>query len=158
MDPSPFNAFRFSIDDFPEHDRIETVCEIYGRTIIKHDIEPISDAPFHFDADLCSVPGLGIGSVSISPCRAPRRIEHIDGDDLILHVSLNGGRTVEQRGRKALVAEGEAILTTGADAGLVTILSMSRLISLRLPQRALRSAVADFDASCCGRFGAIRPR
>ena len=137
---------QFSTDNLPEHDRIETVCEIYGRTIIKHDIEPIGDGPFRFEADLYGVPGFGLAAVTIGACRAPRRLEHLDSDDLVLNVSLSGGRTVQQRGREALVAEGEAILTTCADPGMVTIPSMSHLFSVRLPQRTLRPALVDFDA------------
>jgi AraC-like DNA-binding protein len=147
MDATGYRKLHFSTDDLPEHNRIEEFCEIYGRTIIKHDIEPVGEEPFHFEADLCGVEGLAIAAVAISPCRAPRRPEHIDGDDLIFHVSLGGGRTVQQRGREALVVEGEAVLTTGADPGVVTIPRRSRLISLRMPQKILRLAITDFDAS-----------
>jgi AraC-like DNA-binding protein len=147
MATTDYKSLRFSLDDVPGHRRIEEICEIYGRTIIKHDIEPIGDGPFHFDADLHSVAGLGLASVAIAPCRAPRRTEHIDNDDLVFNVSLSGGRTVQQRGREALVVEGEAVLMTGADPGIVTIPRASRLISLRIPQRTLRPALVDFDAS-----------
>jgi AraC-like DNA-binding protein len=144
MDATGYRKLHFSTDDLPEHNRIEEVCEIYGRTIIKHDIEPVGEKPFHFEADLCGVAGLGIAAVTISPCRAPRRAEHIDGDDLNFHMSLDGGRTVQQRGREALVVEGEAVLAT-ADPGIVAISRASRLISLRVPQKTLRLAIADFD-------------
>jgi len=147
MDATGYRKLHFSTDDLPAHNPIEELCEIYGRTIIKHDIEPVGEGPFHFEADLCGVEGLGIAAVAISPCRAPRRPEHIDGDDLIFHVSLGGGRTVQQRGREALVVEGEAVLMTGADPGLVTISRPSRLISLRMPQKIVRVAITDFDAS-----------
>jgi AraC-like DNA-binding protein len=146
MDATGYRKLHFSTDDLPEHNRIGEVCEIYGRTIIKHDIEPTGEGPFHFEADLCGVAGLGIATVVISPCLAPRRPEHIDSDDLNFHMSLGGGRAVQQRGREALVGEGEAVLAT-ADPGLVAISRTSRLISLRLPQKALRPAIADFDGS-----------
>jgi AraC-like DNA-binding protein len=147
MDTAGYRTLRFSMDDVPEHRRIEEICEIYGRTIIKHDIEPIGDGSFHFDAELHSVAGLGLAAVAIAPCRAPRRTEHIDNDDFVFNVSLSGGRTVQQCGREALVVEGGAVLMSGADPGIVTIPRASRLISLRIPQRTLRPALADFDAS-----------
>jgi AraC-like DNA-binding protein len=147
MDATGYRKLHFSTDDFPAHKRVEEVCEIYGRTIIKHDIEPVGEEPFHFEADLCGVAGLGMASVVISPCRAPRRPEHIDGDDLTFNVSLGGGRVVQQRGREALVVEGEAVLMTGADPGIVSIWRRSRLISLRMPQKMVRPAIADFDGS-----------
>ena len=47
---------RFSTDDFPEHKRIDAYREIYSRTIVKHDVEPLGDQPFRFEADLRSLP------------------------------------------------------------------------------------------------------
>lgn len=147
MDSAGYRRLHFSTDDLPAHNRIEEVCEIYGRTIIKHDIEPVGEEPFHFEADLCGVATLGVAAVAISPCRAPRRTEHIDSDDLTFNVSLGGGRMVQQRGREALVVEGEGVLMTAADPGVVNISRRSRLISLRMPQKMLRPAIADFDGS-----------
>jgi AraC-like DNA-binding protein len=71
---------RLSSEDLPERDRMDVIRETYGRTIIKHDIEPLPGCPFRFDATLYAVPGLGLASASISPCRAPRRPEHVSGD------------------------------------------------------------------------------
>jgi hypothetical protein len=48
---------RFSTDDFPEHGRIDAYREIYSRTIVKHDVEPLGDQPFRFKAELCACPG-----------------------------------------------------------------------------------------------------
>ena len=47
---------RFSTDDFPEHKRIDAYREIYSRTIVRHDVEPLGDQPFRFEADLRSWP------------------------------------------------------------------------------------------------------
>jgi AraC-like DNA-binding protein len=146
MVQTPPRMLRFSTGDFPEHSRIEEICEIYGRTIIKVDIEPIEDRPFRFEANFYGVPNLGLASTVIAPCRAPRRTQHIDSDDLVFNVIFSGERLVQQRGREALVVEGEGVLTTSADSGVVTVPSTSRLISMRLPQRRLRAAIGDFDA------------
>jgi hypothetical protein len=48
-----------STRDLPEHGRIATICDLYGRTILKHDIEPIGDRPFEFEASLYSLPVSG---------------------------------------------------------------------------------------------------
>ena len=146
MDPVSVNMMRISTRDLPEHNRIATICELYGRTILKHDIEPIGDRPFEFEANLYSLPGLGLASTVIGPCRAPRGPHHIDSDDLILNVICAGGRVVSQRGREASVDEGQAVLTATADPGVVTIDRRSKLFSLRMPRTVLGSALADFDA------------
>ncbi len=121
---------RISTRDLPEHNRIATICEFYGRTILKHDIEPIGDQPFEFEANLYKLPGLGLASTVIGPCRAPRGARHIDSDDLVFSVMLDGGRVVQQRDREATVEEGQGILTATAEAGVVTILRTFQALQL----------------------------
>ena len=146
MDPVSVNMMRISTRDLPELNRIATICELYGRTILKHDIEPIGDQPFEFEASLYSLPGLGLASTVIGPCRAPRGPHHIDSDDLVFSVMLSGGRVARQRGREAAVEEGQGILTATADPGVVTIDRKSKLFSLRMPRTVLGPTLADFDA------------
>jgi AraC-like DNA-binding protein len=138
---------RISTDDLPESNRLEALCDIYGRTILRHEIEPTGDRPFEFHASLYSMPGLGLSAAVISQCVAPRGPQHIDGDDLVLNVSLSGGRTVRQRGREITLRAGEAVLTTSADPGVVTIPTTSRLVSLRVPRDVLKPTIVDLDAS-----------
>jgi AraC-like DNA-binding protein len=146
MESIPFKMLRFSTDDYPEQKRIEAYRESFGRTIIKHDIEPIGDQPFHFDATLCSVPGLGLASSLISPCRRSHGPQHADSDDFVLGVSLGGGCTLYQLGREATIGEGEAVLTNCAEPGEVSIPFTSRPVSLRIPNSVLRTGIADVDA------------
>ena len=145
MDSDPFKMFRFSTDEFPENQRIEAYLEIYGRTIIKHDVEQIGDEPFHFEATLFSLPGLGLASSVFSPCRRWPRSPHIDSDDFILGVGLGGQCIVNGRGREAAIGQGDAVLTNCADPPVVVIPTVSRSISLRIPGGILRSRVTDLD-------------
>lgn len=145
MESSPVRTLWFSTDDFPLAKRLEACRDIYGRTIIKHDIEPIDDRPFRFAGDFYAAPNLGLASYSMTACRAPRRPQHIDGDDLVLSIMLSGSRIVQQRGREAEMHAGEAALTTSSDTGVVTLTSDCRLVSLRFSQAALRPRLASFD-------------
>jgi hypothetical protein len=92
-------VIRFSTKELPEHIRLDAFRDIYGRTILKHDIEPMGERPFEFEANIYAIPGLGLASSTISPCRAPRGRQHIDSDDLVLNICESGGRIVQQRGR-----------------------------------------------------------
>jgi AraC-like DNA-binding protein len=139
-------VIHFSTADFPERDRLDRFLETYGRAIIKHDIEPAADHPFYFEATLYGLPGLGMASATISPCDAPRTARHIDGDDLVFNVSLTGGRSLRQRGRDATVGAGEAVVTTSAEPGIVSIPVSSRTLSFRIPLDRIRPLIADFDA------------
>ena len=138
---------RFSTDDFPEHKRIDAYREIYSRTIVKHDVEPLGDQPFHFEADLRSFPGLGLASSVFSPCRRWHAAEHIDSDDLLFGVALHGGCVLHQRGREAVIGgRGEAVLANAAHPVDVIIGAPSRHFSLRLPRAILEARIADLDA------------
>ena len=77
-------------------ERLEAWREIYGRTLLKLDIEPIEDA-FHTDVRMRKVPGLGMitGSRSATFYRRNR----IDNDDLVMSFGLGGGFEAMQFGR-----------------------------------------------------------
>jgi hypothetical protein len=57
---SEFAPVRFSTDDVPEPDRIAVWREVIGPKYVRVDIEPWRDRPFHVDAHLRPLPGLGI--------------------------------------------------------------------------------------------------
>jgi AraC-like DNA-binding protein len=143
--PLVAKALRFSTDDFPEHKRVEAYREIYSRTITKHDIEPIGDGPFHFEASLCSLPGLGLATSSMSPGRRIHGRQHIEGDDFLLGIALSGGCIVEQRGCEAVIRKGEAVLLSAAYPANVVIAATARSISMRVPHSVFGSKLADLD-------------
>jgi AraC-like DNA-binding protein len=147
MDPVPIKILRFSTDDFPENKRIDAYREIYSRTIVKHDVEPLGDQPFRFKAELCNLPGLGLASSFISPCHRWHAVGHIDSDDLLFGVALNGGCVLHQGGREAVIGgRGEAVLASAAHPVDVAIGTPSQHFSLRLPRAILEARVADLDA------------
>jgi len=147
MDPVPVKMLRFSTDDFPEHKRIDAYREIYSRTIVKHDIEPLGDQPFRFRAELCSLPGLGLALSFYSPCHRWHAAEHIDSDDLLFGVALNAGCVLHQLGREAVIeGRGEAVLASAAHPVDVVMQTNSRHLSLRLPRAILEATAADLDA------------
>jgi hypothetical protein len=52
MDPTPTEfAFRFATSDLPEGERLPCLREIFGRGIVRLDIEP--EQPFKLDVRLC---------------------------------------------------------------------------------------------------------
>src|SRR5580698_11383646 len=93
-------TLRFSTDDFPEHKRIDAYREIYSRTIVKHDVEPLGDQPFHFEADLRSFPGLGLASSHVSPNHRwhTRSEEHTS--ELQSHVNIVCRLLLEKKKKK----------------------------------------------------------
>jgi AraC-like DNA-binding protein len=138
---------RISSDDIPERDRFDYMREVYGRVIIRHDIEPRREGALQWRCALRAVPGLGLATNAFSPVHARRRPAQIDGDDLVLNITLTGGRLMCQMGREAVVTAGAAVLSTGAEAGTCDTYGHSRCISIRVPRAALGPMVADLDAA-----------
>src|SRR6266705_4244707 len=61
--PPPSDAipiFRFSTDAFPERERISAWREIFGRTVVNLDVEPLKADGFRAEATVCQLPGLGV--------------------------------------------------------------------------------------------------
>ena len=143
---------RLSNADLPDRNRREIMHEMYSRTVFRSDLEPRKGVPFRFDVKLYSLPDLGVASASLSECRTFHRLEHGCDDDLIFNLTLEGGRTVSQRGREVMLQAGEAVLAS-VDP-VVTTMQTSRFLSFRLPRARLAPLVGDLD-SCL--LQAIRP-
>jgi AraC-like DNA-binding protein len=126
--------------------RLEFAREVYGRIIIKHEIEPFPGGRFYLRGELHRLPGLGIASLAGSGIYTKRTPAQIENDDLVLNVTLAGGRVLRQLGREAVIGEGEAVLSTSADVGTCDIYSNSRWISVRIPFGALAPMVADLHS------------
>jgi AraC-like DNA-binding protein len=144
---SAAQTVRFSTDDYAERDRIEALREVYGRTIVKHDIEPLPDGPMRAEGTLHVLPGLGLAFGRCSGIgRLQRTPAHIDSDDLVLTMSLGGSRLLSQRGLEIAVPRGRAVVTSCAEAGVVTLPSASRFISFRLPRKAMAPLITEPNA------------
>lgn len=141
--PAPFV---FSLNDFAEKNWTEALRDVYGRTIIRHEIEPLTAETPQFDATLRALPGLGFASGASSALRCWRTPDQIDSDDVVLNVTLAGKRSLRQLGREVDITVGDGVLTTGAYVGEAVISDGSRFISFRFPRKALAPLVVDLDA------------
>jgi AraC-like DNA-binding protein len=140
-------VLRISSDDLPEHGRLEYIREVYGRAIIKHDIEPFPGSPFRWHASLRAMPGLGLAAMACSKLSARRTSAQVDGDYVVLNITLAGGRVLRQIGREAVVTAGAAVLSSGADPGVCEVHADSRCFSIRVPREVLAPMVADLDSA-----------
>lgn len=137
---------RFSTDDFPERERLDAYRDIYGRTIIKHEVRPLGDQPFRFDALFAAVPGLGLAWSNFSPCFRSHGALHNESDHLILGIGHRGRCVVQQRNREAVIGGAEAVLTSSVDPAVVAITVPSQSTSIRIPRSVMQSRIGDLDA------------
>ncbi len=141
-----FAPLRFSTDDLPERDRIAYVREVYGRVIVKHEIEPCPGTPFYWRGVVRSLPGLGLATMEVSGVHTQRTAKQIDSDDLVLNVTLAGQRVVRQFGREAVVGAGEFAVTRSASVGECEVQAGSHCLGIRIPLDAIRHMIADLDS------------
>lgn len=122
--------------------------EVASRTVMKVDMEPLGDSPFHCEAVLRALPALGLASFDISPSRVTRsRAMLADGnDDLILVLSAQGSTMMSTHGRDIVLGEGDATLMSSSEASITHIRTAARFHSLALRASRLAPMVADLDS------------
>jgi AraC-like DNA-binding protein len=144
--PNDFTAFRFSAEAFPLQDREAAFREIYGRIIMKLELEPLPDIPLAMDMELRALPDFGMASGTCTPLNCRRTSQLIDSDDLILVAALAGGGIFRMRGKEAEIGDGQAALTNAAEPGTFNVHSASRLINFRFALSRIAPLIADLDA------------
>jgi AraC-like DNA-binding protein len=100
----------------PERDRVEVMREVYGRTVLKVDLDPLD--PTRVDMRVRALPGLGIATGTCSAFRVHHSTRLIDSDDLILLAALDGTSMMKHRGREEPVGNGRALMMSGEEVGL----------------------------------------
>lgn len=138
-------SFRLRTDALPARDRIEIMREIYGRTVLKIDVDPV--APLAVDMTLRGLPGVGIAIGSSSQLRAHRSTALIDNDDIILLLAQSGASLMKHRGREEPVNEGQALIMTGGEVGISQIQPGGlHFINMSFSMRKLAPLVGDLGA------------
>jgi AraC-like DNA-binding protein len=140
---------RFSAADYAPRKRLDACREIYGRTLSRRDIEPLSAEQFHTEATLWRMPELGIVTARRSAAiyRLPR--EFIDSDDVFVTIGLTSNYEVHQFGRLLSLKRGEASVMTASEPAFLKVPTYGEYINVRAPRRTLSSFVADLDAAYC---------
>jgi len=141
-----FAALRFSTRELSERERLPIWREEFGRSLLRVDIEPLSDLPFHAEATLRALPGLRTIACTGSAVRFQRtRAMVADGDDSIgIIVNLGESATVTQRGQDMALGAGGAVAVLHEEPATLSYAAGSHL-GLSVPRAALASRVRDVD-------------
>src|SRR5262249_38336688 len=92
---------RFSTDDLPESDRLPLFNEILGRQVMRLEMDPFPDHPFHSDVHMRRLPGLVTHWTASSPRRIRRTRELLaDGNDNLFFQCVSDVRKVEHLGHE----------------------------------------------------------
>jgi AraC-like DNA-binding protein len=144
---APQSSFiRLATDQLPERDRVEIQREVFGRGILKIDLEPLPDSPFQVDMSLWALPELGIAHGTFSGMHAARPPRLVGGDELVFTVAETGGGVFSMRSGEAEISGGSAVLVSGEEPGTFRH-KPSQLLTIRLARHRLAPLIADLDAA-----------
>jgi AraC-like DNA-binding protein len=137
---------RISTDAIASKDRVEVAREIFGRQILRLELEEADNGPFRANLKLQSLPGLRIVSGPFSAARVSRtRALLSDGnDDIFLTGNHSGPFAVAQRGMAFILGNGESVFSSCAD-----VIKFERpdgpAIGLRIPRAILAQHIPNLD-------------
>ncbi len=147
-------TFRFSTADFPERERSSALRDIFGRTVVKLDIEPVRSEPLHSDATIYQHPGLGVLFGSCSPVRFVHPRELADDDDLSIMIGMWRNWTASMLDRTPVLRSGDGVVMWNAEVGSMTLPSSGRFVTFRVPASAIARLVPDIGKAVARRIPA----
>jgi hypothetical protein len=80
-------TLKLSSRSFDGPDREEAFHELYGREILKVDIEPLQDQPIEIEILLRALPGLAVATATASPILCSHTTMMIDNDDPVIVIN-----------------------------------------------------------------------
>ncbi len=138
-----------SSEQLPPQERLPYWREVFGRTVLNLNIDPLAEAPFHCDATLHALPGLSLAALTTSPTRVSRTRDLIaDGKtDFCLTIPREGTAFASHLGRDVSLAEGAGVLCRSAEPGSLAFRSTARFVILGIPADVLLPMLRDVDAA-----------
>jgi len=142
-----FAPRRFSTNMLPEQRRVPFWREVFGRQLVRLDIESRSGDPFEAEAEIRALPELCSVSFASTAARLERpRNMLADGDDaLVLLLTRRGTLAVSQRGRDVSLRSGDATLLLQAEPAAMAHaqIHFQGFLVPRAPVAALVTAIED---------------
>src|SRR5215470_11948340 len=142
---SDCGVVRFSTADYPPQERADAWHEVYGRTMQKMDIEPLTAEELHVDATLLRMPGLAMMAGRRFAAFYRRRQQFLDHDGVSITWALGSSCQAQQVGRSVDVTRGQAIVLTCAEPGHLLVPRFDYYFNLLVPRRCLSPLIADLD-------------
>jgi AraC-like DNA-binding protein len=144
--PPSFAPLHLTTQIEAPHRRAELAREVFGRQILRLDVEPVRDEVLSVDLKLWSLPGLKMVYGGVNGMETPRTRSLLsDGnDDLFISMSLGGRLVAQQRGEQVVMERGSIHVGSNAEP-LFYAHKHSHAIGLLAPRAALATLVPDLD-------------
>jgi AraC-like DNA-binding protein len=143
------NFMKFSTDGMSEQDAMSYWRELYGRFVLKLDVEPVNDHPFRQTSRLQALPNLSIacGVTSGVSVQRTRALVADGNDDLMFLANLDGRSIVSQFGRELDLGLRQATVVSNADMGSGIFPAPMRYLTLGIPRSALADRMTDPESA-----------
>lgn len=151
--PATPRIFRFSTDDYAARTRAGAWREVFGRTIVRADIEPLQPEGFHAEAVVCQSPGLAVMFATTSAVRQSNFPGVMASDDLSF-ATPTCPYSISQIGRSPTVGPGDGVLLSNSDIGKVTLSADCSFTAICVPRTAIVPLVPDLGAALARRVTA----
>jgi AraC-like DNA-binding protein len=128
------------------HRRAELAREVFGRQILRMEVEPVRGETLGIDLKLWNLPGLKMVYGVVTGAETPRTRSLLsDGnDDLFISMSLSGRLVARQRGEQVVMERGAIHVGSNAEPLFYTHLG-SHAIGLLAPRAAIAQLVPGLD-------------
>jgi hypothetical protein len=157
LDDNDCKVVRLSTADYAPQERSRASSGIYGQTMLRLDVEPISDEPLYVEATLLRMPGLAMVVGRRSGTVYRRRREFIDHDGVSITWHSSSSCHAQQLRRTLDVRGGQAIVLTGGEPGLLRIPTLDDYFHLSVPRSCLSTLITDLDDAYCRPIPAENP-
>ena len=138
-----------STESVPVRERLPMWREVFGQAMVRLEIEPVGDAPFHAEGALCTLPGVAHASVTTSAAdfTRTRRLIATDPDPVerLYLISADAPVEVAQGGKTHLLAVGDAIFVRGGEVNRIRGPGRNRLTNIAVAIDALRAVCPGAD-------------
>jgi AraC-like DNA-binding protein len=141
-------SVRFTLENIPEHERLPVFREVFGRHVLKYDLEPLPDVPFDVDLRFQVLPGLMMMSGRAHGSRNRRTFETLAADptdDIGMIVNIRGPHRVTHGRQELVLGDGEAALVSLSEICSFTHRPPGDILALRVPRKQFASLVSGVD-------------
>jgi len=149
-DPSgpehPVTTLHLTTEHFSERDRVEAFLELYGRAVMRCDIDPVPGHDFDLDFSIRAIEGFGIAQVRFSPAISRHSAAMIENDDVLLVCAEQGQAVVHMLGREEIVlSDGEAVFVSNGEVGAASAGARVHMKNIRLSRSLLSGSARSLD-------------
>ena len=152
-------AFQFSTDVYPAHERVAAWSETLGRHCgVRIDLDPRSAGDFRSSAKIVRSASFGLLEGAMTPARQRSSRSSITNDDITFASVMTARWGTSQLGHSLNLLPQDWSLLSNSDVSVITIPEECRYLAFSVPRAAISPLVSDIGAKFAHRVPASSPQ